>query len=123
VRFAQGVSDPFRVASLTDLGKDASVANATKVLLDGEVPAWGEWSTNDKGEAMFEITETQLMPGIRPPAQEPLPGYKVRLTATAQSGSWIDRNKTAVVISGAVAGALALAGVGLVVLRRRRDVE
>jgi hypothetical protein len=123
VKFTQGASDPFRVTSLTDLGKDPSLNNATKVLLDGEVPAWGEWSKNDNGEAMFDITETQLMPGIRPPAQEPLPGYKVKLAATSEASSWVDRNKTAVVVGGALAGAFALIGVGLVALRRRREAE
>jgi hypothetical protein len=123
VKFATGASDPFRVASLTDLGKDASVNNAIKVLLDGEVPAWGEWSKNGNGEAMFEITQTQLTPGLRPPAQAPLPGYNVKLASTTESGSWIDRNKTAVVIGGALAGALALVAVGFVALRRRRTTD
>jgi hypothetical protein len=121
VKFAQGVSEPFRVTSLTDLGKDPSVNNLTRVLLDGEIPAWGEWGKTDKGEALFSITETQLLPGVKPPAQEPIPGYDVKLvSASKKSQSWFESNRLIIVIAGAVAGLLALVGVAIVVLKRRK---
>lgn len=120
VKFDRGQSEPFRVKSLTDLGKDPAVNNSTKVLLDEEVPAWGQWSKTDKGEALFVINQTQLLPGIQRPAQEPLPGYKVKLTAASTSTSWIDRNKTVIISVAIGAGVLALAVVGFMVFSRRR---
>ncbi len=124
VKFTAGSSDPFRVSSLNDLGKDAAVSGATKVLLDGEVPAWGQWAKSAKGEDLFQITETQLLPGVKPPAQEPLPGYKVKLVASEHSTkSWFEENKTMLIGVAAGAGLLALAAVGFLVARRRRTVE
>lgn len=121
VKYAQGTSEPFHVTSLTDLGKDSSVNNLTRVLLDGEIPAWGEWGKNDKGEAMFSISETQLLPGVKPPAQDPLPGYDIKLVSSNKtSKSWLESNRIYVVVAGAVAGLLALIGVAVLVLRRRK---
>jgi hypothetical protein len=121
VKFTQGTSAPFRVTSLTDLGKDPSVNNLTRVLLDGEIPAWGEWGKTDKGEALFSITETQLLPGVKPPAQEPIPGYDIKLvSSTKKTQSWFESNKIIITIAGAAAGLLALIGVALVVLKRRK---
>ncbi len=119
VKFDRGTSVPFRVKTLTDLGADPAVNNTTKVLLDEEIPAWGQWSKTDKGEALFVINQTQTLPGINPPAQEPLPGYNVKLTA-AENASWIDRNKTLLISVAVGAGVLALAGVGFILLTRRR---
>jgi len=109
---------------LNDLGKDVAVNGATKVLLDGEVPAWGQWVKAAKGEDMFQISETQLLPGVKPPAQDPLPGYKIKLVAAQQSStSWLDRNNTLLIGVGAGAGVLALAAAGFVLTRRRRSTE
>jgi hypothetical protein len=119
VKFDRGTSAPFRVKTLTDLGADPVVNNTTKVLLDEEIPAWGQWSKTDKGEALFVINQTQTLPGINPPAQEPLPGYNVKLTA-AENASWIDKNKTLLISVAVGAGVLALAGVGFILLTRRK---
>ncbi|NTY62492.1 hypothetical protein [Mycolicibacterium sphagni] len=119
VKFDRGTSAPFRVKTLTDLGADPAVNGTTKVLLDEEIPAWGQWSKTDKGEALFVINQTQTIPGINPPAQEPLPGYNVKLTA-AEKASWIDKNKTLLISVAAGAGVLALAGVGFILLTRRK---
>ncbi|AKK30212.1 hypothetical protein AB431_03675 [Mycobacterium sp. EPa45] len=120
VKFDRGQSEPFRVKSLTDLGKDPGNNNAIKVLLDEEVPAWGQWSKTDKGEAVFVINQTQLLPGIERPGQEPLPGYNVKLTAASESTSWIDKNKTVLISVAVAAGVLALAVVGFMLVSRRR---
>jgi hypothetical protein len=117
VSYASGKSEPFRVRSLDDLGKDPAMNGAQKVLLDGEIPAWGQWVKATNGEQMFEITETQLMPGVKPPGQDPLPGYKVQLTASETS--WFDRNKTLVLGVAVGSGVLALAAVALILVRRR----
>ncbi|MGY4711929.1 hypothetical protein ACXDF8_20585 [Mycolicibacterium sp. CBM1] len=119
VKFDRGSSEPFRVKTLTDLGADPGQKGMTKVLLDEEIPAWGQWSKTAKGEEIFVINQTQLLPGINRPGQEPLPGYNVKLTASTESTSWFDSNKTWV-IGGVLVGVLALAGVGLLVSRRRR---
>jgi hypothetical protein len=119
VKFDRGSSAPFRVKTLTDLGSDPAVNGTTKVLLDGEIPAWGQWSKSDKGEALFVINETQLLPGVNPPAQEPLPGYNVQLTA-AEKPSWVERNKTVLISVAVGAGVLALAVVGFLLVSRRR---
>ena len=119
VSYAGGKSEPFRVRSLADLGKDAAMNGAEKVLLDGEIPAWGQWAKSPKGEQMFEITETQLMPGIQPPGQDPLPGYKIQLVSAESSTSWFDRNKSLVLGVAAGSGVLALIAVALLVVRRR----
>ena len=121
VKFDRGQSQPFRVSTLTDLGKDPAVNNATKVLLDEEVPAWGQWSKTDKGEALFVINQTQLLPGIQRPGQEPLPGYNVKLAASVvEPSSWIDRNRNVLIGVAVAAGVLALAVVGIMVVSRRR---
>jgi hypothetical protein len=119
VKFDRGSSAPFRVKTLTDLGSDPAVNGTTKVLLDGEIPAWGQWSKSDKGEPLFVINQTQLLPGVNPPAQEPLPGYNVQLTA-AEKPSWVERNKTVLISVSAGAGVLALAVVGFMLVSRRR---
>jgi hypothetical protein len=121
VSYASGKSEPFRVKLLDDLGNDAAMNGAQKVLLDGEIPAWGQWVKSVNGEQMFEITETQLMPGVKPPGQDPLPGYKIQLTAS--ESSWFDRNKTLVVGVAAGSGLLALAAVALLLIRRRGGGE
>ncbi len=121
VKFDRGQSQPFRVSTLTDLGKDPAVNNTTKVLLDEEVPAWGQWSKTDKGEALFVINQTQLLPGIQRPGQEPLPGYNVKLAASVVApSSWIDRNRNVLIGVAVAAGVLALAVVGIMVVSRRR---
>ncbi|MBB3605156.1 hypothetical protein FHT40_004840 [Mycolicibacterium sp. BK556] len=122
VKFDRGASAPFRVKSLTDLGTDPTVNGATKVLLDEEIPAWGQWSKTDKGDALFVINQTQTLPGVNPPGQEPLPGYNVKLTAAtaAEKRSWIDKNKTLLIGVAVGAGVLALAAVGLILATRRR---
>jgi len=68
---------------------------------------------------MFEITETQLMPGIKPPGQEPLPGYKIQLVNAESSTSWFNRNKTLMLGVAGGSGVLALIAVAVLVLRRR----
>ena len=124
VKFASGTSDPFRASLLNDLGTDDAVSGATKVLLDGEVPAWGQWVKSGKGEDMFQITETQLLPGVKPPAQDPLPGYKIKLAAAQRSStSWLDQNKTLLIGVGAGAGLLALAAIGFALARRRGSAD
>ncbi|WP_319437170.1 hypothetical protein [Mycobacterium sp. RTGN5] len=122
VKFDRGTSAPFRVKTLTDLGADPAVNGTTKVLLDEEIPAWGQWSKTDKNEALFVINQTQTLPGINPPAQEPLPGYNVKLTAaaTAEKTSWVNKHKTLLISVAVGAGVLALAGVGFILLTRRR---
>ena len=123
VKFARGSSEPFTVKSLVDLGKDASLDGATKVLLDDEIPAWGQWSKTQKGTPLFEITETQLLPGVNPPGQEALPGYQVQLTASGKSMSWIGRHQTTLISVAAGAGVLALVGVAVLTMRRRRGAQ
>ncbi len=124
VKFDRGSSDPFRVKALTDLGPDPAVNGAIKVLLDEEVPAWGQWSKNPKGEALFVINETQLLPGLNRPAQQPLPGYNVKLAAAEHSTSWVDQNKTLLIAVAVAVGVLVLGAVGyLLVSRRSPDAE
>ncbi|WP_142391307.1 hypothetical protein [Mycobacterium sp. ENV421] len=127
VTFDQGTSAPFRVRTLTDLGKDPAVGDATRVLLDGEIPAWGQWSKDDHGEALFQISRTQLLPGVDPPAQDPLPGYDIKLVAGQQAPpAQAQRHQNrALLIGGGVAAVVVLAGVAItvVVVRRRRSSE
>jgi len=123
VKFDRGTSEPFRVSSLTDLGKDPSAKNTTKVLLDEEIPAWGEWSKTSTGEALFVITTTQLLPGVSRPGQEPLPGYNIKLAAAEQSTSWFSKNSTILIIAGVGVLALVAAIVLFVVPKRRRTTD
>lgn len=121
VKYDQGSSDPFRMKSLVDLGKDPSRGEATKVLLDGEIPAWGEWTKSPQGEPLFVIAATQQLPGVNPPGQDPIPGYTVKLTASAAKESWLARNKTTAIAVGA--GLLVLAAATVIGMRRRRVAE
>ena len=123
VKFTRGTSEPFRVKSLVDLGPDAGQNGATKVLLDDEIPAWGQWSRTQEGAKLFQITETQLLPGVNPPAEDPLPGYQVQLTSSEKSASWIDEHQTALIVAAVGAGVLALVAVGLIVGRRQRGAH
>ena len=59
------------------------------------------------------------MPGIKPPGQDPLPGYKIQLVSAESSTSWFDRNKSLVLGVAAGSGVLALIAVALLVVRRR----
>ena len=119
IKYARGTSEPFRVSSLTDLGKDPAAKNSTKVLLDEEIPAWGEWSKTAAGEALFVISETQLLPGVKRPGQDPLPGYNIKLAASEKSMSWMSKNRTVLIV--AAVGVLALAAaIALIVIPRRR---
>jgi hypothetical protein len=120
VKFDRGTSEPVRVSSLTDLGKDPAAKNTTKVLLDEEIPAWGEWSKTPKGEALFVINETQLLPGVSRPGQNPLPGYDIKLAASQQPASWISRHSTILIVVAIAVGVLVLAAVALIVVPRRR---
>ncbi|BBY63318.1 hypothetical protein [Mycolicibacterium helvum] len=121
ITFDRGTSAPFRVRSLTDLGSDPAVGNMTRVLLDGEIPAWGKWSKDDHGAALFQISRTQLLPGIDAPAQDPLPGYDIKLVAAQHPTSWVQRHRTIVIVGGVAAGVVVLAGIaGALVIRRRR---
>ena len=117
IGFPNGKSEPFRVKSLAELGKDPARNGAERVLLDGEIPAWGQWATTPKGERIFQITETQSAPGLEQPGQEPLPGYEIELAAAESSGSWFERNKALVL--GVAAGSIALIAVVTLVIRRR----
>lgn len=122
MHYAQGDSHPFRVKELTDLGDDPSVG-AHKVLLDSETPAWGQWSTTSGGERLFQITKTQLLPGLTAPSEGPLPGYDVQLTSNeaTDSNSWVN----VMVVVAVVLGALALGAVVLFLIlgRRRRNIS
>ncbi|BBY59059.1 ICP22 family protein [Mycolicibacterium sarraceniae] len=120
IKYSSGTSDPFRVSSLTDLGKDHDAKDTTKVLLDGEVPAWGAWTKSAEGEALFVITETQLLPGVKRPGQDPLPGYNIRLVSSEKStASWFSRHRTVLIVG--IVGVLALAtAITLIVMPKRR---
>lgn len=125
VAFDQGTSAPFRVRTLTDLGKDPALGDTTRVLLDGEIPAWGQWAKDEHGEALFQISRTQLLPGVDPPGQEPLPGYDIKLIAGQQppaAHTAQHQNRTTLIGAGVAAGVVILAGVAVsvVVIRRRR---
>lgn len=72
--YANGVSRPFRVKHLADLGDDTT-AHARRVLIDGTTSAWGRWTTAAGGEKEFDITMTLQLPGLAGPTQAPLPGY------------------------------------------------
>ncbi|MDG4667581.1 hypothetical protein [Mycobacterium sp. 236(2023)] len=79
--YSTGTSQPFRVTTLTDLGEDSAVGGH-RVLIDGTVSAWGDWSKNADGSQQFEVTKTDQLPGLSPPAEAPLPGYNVALAAS-----------------------------------------
>ena len=125
MKFASGTSEPFRVSLLNDLPvRTRPSAAPPRCCWTAKVPAWGQWIKSGKGRDMFQITETQLLPGVKPPAQDPLPGYKIKLAAAQHSDtSWLDRNKTLLIGAGAGAGVLALAAIGFVLARRRRGAE
>lgn len=74
IAYANGISRPFRVKHLADLGDDAAV-HARRVLIDGATSAWGRWTTAPGGEKEFDITMTLQLPGLAEPQQAPLPGY------------------------------------------------
>jgi hypothetical protein len=74
IAYANGVSRPFRVKHLADLGDDTTV-HARRVLVDGATSAWGRWTTSAAGEREFDITMTLQLPGLAGPTQAPLPGY------------------------------------------------
>jgi hypothetical protein len=76
--FPNGSSAPFRVKTLADLGDDATVG-ARRVLIDGAVSAWGQWSKTPNGEQQFVISKTLQLPGLAAPSAAPLPGYNVAL--------------------------------------------
>lgn len=118
LKYNDGVSKPFRVKTLADLGDDPSVGGH-RVLLDGETPAWGTWTKTAGGERLFEVTSTQQLPGLSQPSQSPLPGYQVQLTSNAAApaeNTWVKP----LVIVAAIAGVLAIGAVVFVVLSRRR---
>ena len=76
-----------------------------------------------QGRDMFQITETQLLPGVKPPAQDPLPGYKIKLAAAQHSDtSWLDRNKTLLIGAGA-GQAFSPSRLSASSARRRRGAE
>ncbi|MCV7299590.1 hypothetical protein H7J93_08080 [Mycobacterium barrassiae] len=76
LRYSTGISQPFRVKTLVDLGDDNTMG-ARRVLIDGVDTAWGQWSKNASGERQFEITKTLQLPGLAAPSEGPLPGYNV----------------------------------------------
>lgn len=119
LNYKDGVSKPFRVATLADLGDDPSVGGH-RVLLDGETPAWGTWSKTAGGERLFEVTNTQQLPGLSSPSQGPLPGYEVQLTSSDAAApperTWVKP----VAIAAAVAGMLAIGAVLFFILSGRR---
>lgn len=119
LHFSTGTSQPFRLKQLTDLGSDPAVG-AERVLLDQETPAWGTWSKTQDGERLFEVTKTQQLPGLTAPAEGPLPGYDVQLTAApaAPAGS-----TNPLVMTAIGSGVLALVSVAFFVLSGRRRTE
>jgi hypothetical protein len=119
LKYAKGSSKPFRVKHLTDLGDDPA-AGARRVLLDNEIPAWGQWSKTGSGERLFAISKTDLLPGLTAPSQGKLPGYDVQLVAqqSSTSHSWGIWLWVAVAAAGVVAvGAVIFA---FLLVRRRR---
>jgi outer membrane biosynthesis protein TonB len=86
LQYAKGSSKPFRVKHLTDLGDDPAVG-ARRVLLDYEIPAWGQWSKTGSGERLFAISKTDLLPGLTSPSEGKLPGYNVQLAADQKPAS------------------------------------
>ncbi|BBY63319.1 ICP22 family protein [Mycolicibacterium helvum] len=123
IKYTRGASEPFRVSALTDLGKDPAAKDTTKVLLDEEIPAWGEWSKTAAGEAVFVVSQTQLLPGVKRPGQDPLPGYNIKLAASEESTSWMSKNRTVLIVSAIGVLALAAAVALIVIPRRRRTTD
>ena len=80
LNFPGATSQPFRVKTLADLGDDSAMG-ARRVLIDGVVSAWGQWSKSPNGEQQFEITKTLQLPGLATPSQAPLPGYNVAMVS------------------------------------------
>lgn len=119
LNYSTGTSQPFRVGSVTDLGEDPAVGGH-RVLIDGSVSAWGEWSTNPDGTAQFEVTKTEQLPGLTAPSEAPLPGYDVSLVSKeSETTSGVTKILPWVALA---AGALGLgsAGGALLMGRRRR---
>lgn len=124
IRYAAESSKPFRVKKLYDLGDDPSVGGARRVLLDGEVPAWGQWTKTSNGEALFAITKTQQLPGLNAPAEGPLPGYKVQLLANEHSAKHSVWDGVWIWVGIAAAGVVVAGGIVFAVLTgRRRRVQ
>jgi hypothetical protein len=80
LNFPGATSQPFRVKTLADLGDDSAMG-ARRVLIDGVVSAWGQWSKSPNGEQQFEITKTLQLPGLATPSDAPLPGYNVAMVS------------------------------------------
>jgi hypothetical protein len=80
LNFPGATSQPFRVKTLADLGDDSAMG-ARRVLIDGVVSAWGQWSKSPNGEQQFEITKTLQLPGLATPSEAPLPGYNVAMVS------------------------------------------
>jgi hypothetical protein len=120
IRYAADSSKPFRVKKLYDLGDDPSVGGARRVLLDGEVPAWGQWTKTSSGEALFAITKTQELPGLNAPAEGPLPGYKVQLLANEHSAKHSVWDGVWIWVGIAAAGVVVAGGIVFAVVTSRR---
>jgi hypothetical protein len=120
IRYAAESSKPFRVKKLYDLGEDPSVGGARRVLLDGEVPAWGQWTKTSNGEALFAITKTQELPGLNAPAEGPLPGYKVQLLANEHSAKHSVWDGVWIWVGIAAAGVVVAGGIIFAVMTSRR---
>ncbi len=123
LRYEGANSKPFRVKKLYDLGDDPTVGNQRRVLLDGEVPAWGQWTKTTKGEALFAIDKTQQLPGLNAPSQGPLPGYNVELVANEAAEKHSIWSNTWLWVGVAAAGVVALGAILFTVVSRRRRVE
>ncbi|MDA2890232.1 hypothetical protein PDG61_04855 [Mycolicibacterium sp. BiH015] len=119
LNYSTGTSQPFRVGSLTDLGEDSAVG-AHRVLIDGSVSAWGEWSKNPDGSAQFEVSKTDQLPGLTAPSEAPLPGYDVSLVSKESSATTGVTQVLPWVALAAGALGLGSAGGALLMGRRRR---
>ncbi|MCZ0731374.1 hypothetical protein [Mycolicibacterium iranicum] len=119
LNYSTGTSQPFRVGSLTDLGEDSAVG-ADRVLIDGSVSAWGEWSKNADGSAQFEVSKIEQLPGLTAPSEAPLPGYDVSLVSKESSATTGVTKVLPWVALAAGALGLGSAGGALLMGRRRR---
>ena len=122
VRYSNATYEPFRVAKIVDVGDDPQYGGR-KVLLDGNTPAWGQWTQTPSGERSFEVHATQQFPGLDDPREGPLPGdYQLTLASEDASSPMTTRDVylTAVAVT---CGALSIGAVALSVLigRRRRS--